>query len=136
MTKSNKVDFHLWLSPDTVKLMKKHKAELGLKTHSMFIEKAIRFYSGYLSSNEKGMYLPETVNDLFKSYFGDFEDKMCNMIFKIAVELAMFLHVYCALNNVTEENINEVHDSVMKEVRSTYGGFSFKNILEFQNSQK
>ena len=58
------------------------------------------------------------------------------MIFKIAVELGMFLHVYCALNDVTEDNLEEVHDAVMKEVRSTYGGFSIDNISKFQNSLK
>jgi hypothetical protein len=57
-------------------------------------------------------------------------------MFKNAVELGMFLHVYCALNDVTEENLEEVHDAVMKEVRSTYGMVSMRNILKFQNSMK
>jgi len=126
----------LWFYPDTIELMRRYKEKEGYKTLSMFAEKAIRFYCGYLSSDEKKAYIPDTINELFESHLGDLDDKISNMIFKNTVELGMLLHVFCALNNVTEENLKELHDAVIKEVKSTYGIVSFKNVLEFQNSQK
>ena len=136
VNKHGKVDFHLWAHPKTLDLVKKYTEEEGLKTQSMFIERAIRFYCGYLATNAGEEYLARTLYDLLDVYIGELEDKLCNMMFKNAVELGMFLHVYCALNDVTEENLEEVHDAVMKEVRSTYGMVSMRNILKFQNSMK
>ena len=132
----NKKKYTLWLSPETMRLAKRYKVDQGLKTQSMFIEKAVRFYCGYITSETRGMYLPEVLEELFDVYVGGLEDKICNMLYKNSVELAMLLHVYCALNDVTEDNLKEVHDAVMKEIKSTYGIVSFKKILEYQNSQK
>ena len=46
----------LWFYPDTIELMRRYKEKEGYKTLSMFAEKAIRFYCGYLSSDEKKIF--------------------------------------------------------------------------------
>ena len=89
-----------------------------------------------MTKQEKDTYLPTIMDNLFECHVGGLEDKMCMMLFKIAVQLAKIFHVICALNNVTEENMDAVHDSVVREVRTTNGYVSFEKILEFQNSQK
>ena len=126
----------VWLNEETMDLIKELKEEEGLKTQSMYVERAIRFYSGYLKSKEKDSYLPTVIDNLFECYVGGLEDKMCCMLFKNTVQLAKIFHVICALNNVSEENLKAVHDSVVKEVKTTNGYVSFEKILEFQNSQK
>ena len=135
-TTSNKEKHSYYLNSETVELIKECQKEEGLKTQSMYVERAIKFYSGYLKAKEKDTYLPTIMDNLFECHVGGLEDKMCMMLFKIAVQLAKILHVICALNNVTEENMDAVHDSVVREVRATNGYVSFEKILEFQNSQK
>ena len=118
------------LNPKTVEQISKLKDDAGFRTRSMFVEEAVKFYCGYLSAEDKSEYLPEVVDDLFNVYMEGLDDKLSNMVFKSAVELTMFLHVFCALNDVTTEDLDAVRDAAVKEVKSTYGIVPFKSFRD------
>ena len=54
----------VWLYPEVKELLTTHMAAANAKSQSDFIEKAIRFYAGYLDCNSENMteYLGETVS--------------------------------------------------------------------------
>lgn len=54
--------FQSWLRPSTIKLMDRLYEDDNCRSKSEFIEKAIRFYAGYLSTQNAREYLPITSN--------------------------------------------------------------------------
>ena len=54
----------VWLYPEVKELLTTHMAAANAMSQSDFIEKAIRFYAGYLDCNSENMteYLGETVS--------------------------------------------------------------------------
>ena len=53
--------FALWISKDTIEKAKKHYKDDNCSSASEFIEKAILFYLGYLSSQENQDYLAQVI---------------------------------------------------------------------------
>ena len=47
--------FQSWLRPSTIKLMDRLYKDDNCKSRSEFIEKAIRFYAGYLSTQQESI---------------------------------------------------------------------------------
>ena len=68
-----KIKFALRISPETQQLVKEMCLRDNCRTQNEFIEKAIRFYAGYISGQEATAYLPPalasvlrgTVQDIF-----------------------------------------------------------------------
>ena len=49
----NKKKFPLWAYPDTLEKVEEHYREDNCRSQSEFIEKAVNFYIGYLTSEDK-----------------------------------------------------------------------------------
>lgn len=59
--------FQSWLRPSTIRLMDRLYEDDNCKSRSEFIEKAVRFYAGYLSTQNAREYLPNVVISTLKS---------------------------------------------------------------------
>ncbi len=55
-------------------------------TKNEFIEKAIRFYSGYLDAESADAYLPRVLADVLEGKLGALGKRMGHLLFKLAVE--------------------------------------------------
>lgn len=132
----DKVDFHLWVYPETIELIQKFYKSEGQKTKSMFIEDAIKFYCGYLDSECKDTYLPRVIQDVINSNMGAMTDRMCNILFKMCVEFGMMFHSFCALFKIQDTNRRKLRDGVVKELKEINGFVSFEKIQDYQNSLK
>ena len=60
-TKESKRKFALWVKESTLDLAKKHYKADNCSSQSEFIEKAILFYTGYLSAEDNRAYLPSVI---------------------------------------------------------------------------
>jgi hypothetical protein len=58
VAEENKKRIPLWLYPETIKKTDELFPKDNCKSRSEFIEKAIHFYSGYITSGENNKYLP------------------------------------------------------------------------------
>ena len=135
-TKQEKQRFTFWTQQKTLDEITEWSERIGSKSKSEFIEDAIQFYIGYLATEESTGFMPEFLNNLINSNIESLEDRLCNVIFKIAVELGMLLHAFCAINDIPEETIKELRDGVIKEVRSLNDITTFKRADRLQNSYK
>lgn len=129
----DKKKFLLWARGKTIKRVEQWYKEDGCKTRSEFIEKAINFYCGYLTSNNAWEYLPEVITSTLRATIESFESRMARMLFKLAVETSMMMHVTAASNEIDEEVINELRGLCVNEVKGLNGRISFGEIVKFQN---
>ena len=86
--------FQLWLKPSTLELADKIYGQDNCASKSEFIEKAIIFYAGYLSSKDNKHYLPGAITSTLKGIVAESDNKTSGLLFKIAVELAILQNLY------------------------------------------
>ncbi|MBR5947104.1 MAG: hypothetical protein IKZ82_00465 [Clostridia bacterium] len=124
--------FQSWLRPSTIELMDKLYEDDNCKSKSEFIEKAIRFYAGFLSTNNAKEYLPNVVISTLKSIVAESGNRQNRMLFKLAVEIAIMQNLIALDQNIDPVSLERLRGDCVKEVKRLNGSFSFEDALEWQ----
>ena len=124
--------FQSWLRPSTIELMDKLYEDDNCKSKSEFIEKAIRFYAGFLSTNNAKEYLPNVVISTLKSIVAESSNRQNRMLFKLAVEIAIMQNLIALDQNIDPISLERLRGDCVKEVKRLNGSFSFEDALEWQ----
>lgn len=128
----DKRKFALWIREETMeKVEKVYRAE-NVKSRSEFIEKAINFYCGYLTANDGKEYFPQVIVSTLQGTLGAFENRMASLLFKMAVELSMSLHVTAANSEIDEKTLAKLRGLCVDEVKRIRGAVSFDDAYKFQ----
>jgi len=128
----NKKKFALWMYPDTLEKVEKIYQQDNCDSRSEFIEKAVNFYIGYLTSEDKNGYLPSVVTSTLKAIVAESDNRTSRMLFKIAVELAVLQNVVAATNEIDEVALSRLHGECAKEVKRLNGSLSFADAIDWQ----
>ena len=78
-----KIKFALRISPETQQLVKEMCPRDNCRTQNEFIERAIRFYAGYVSGQEATAYLPPALASVLRGTVQDTENRICRLLFKL-----------------------------------------------------
>lgn len=128
----NKKKFALWMYPDTLEKVEEIYREDNCGSRSEFIEKAVKFYIGYLTAEKKDGYLPSVVTSTLKAIVAESDNRTSRMLFKIAVELAVLQNVVAATNEIDEATLNRLRGECVKEVKRLNGSLSFDDAVDWQ----
>ena len=134
MSFENKVKFALWAYPETLKNVEVHYKNDNCRSQSEFIEKAIKFYIGYLSEEDNINYLSPMITETVKAQIKGTEQRLARLLFKVAVELGKLSHMTAAVNEVDDETLNSLHAMCVNEVRRINGIIDYEDDAEYQNS--
>ena len=132
----NKQKFALWAYPDTLDEVDKAYEGDNCKSKSEFIEKAIKFYLGYLKQEENVSYLSPRITSSVDAVIHGTEQRINRNLFKIAVELGKLSHTLAAINDVDEDTLQELHQMCLDEVRHINGVINFEKAVRFQNEEE
>ncbi|MBD5104263.1 MAG: hypothetical protein HDT47_05310 [Ruminococcaceae bacterium] len=132
----NKQKFALWTYPDTMEEVDKAYRGDNCKSKSEFIEKAIRFYLGYLKQEDNVNYLSPRITSSVDAVVHGSEQRINRNLFKIAVELGKLSHTIAAVNDVDENIMQELHEMCLDEVRHINGVINFEKAVKFQNEEE
>lgn len=135
MEKEKKIRIPLWIYPSVEEKIQKNYEADNCKSPSEFIEKAILFYCGYLASEEYRQYLPNVLVSTMQGSLDSFEDRMATLLFKIAVELSMMLHVTAAANEIDEDTLMRLRGLCVEEVKRLRGSVRLDDAVRFQNGE-
>ena len=128
----NKKKFALWVYPETLDKVAEIYRTDNCESKSEFIEKAIRFYIGYLTSEDKKGYLPSVVTSTLKSIVAESDNRQNRMIFKLAVEIAIMQNLMASLNEIDPLSMERLRGECVQEVKRLSGGFTFEDALTWQ----
>ena len=128
----NKKKFALWVYPDTLEKMEEIYRSDDCESKSEFIEKAIHFYIGYLTSEDKKGYLPSVVTSTLKSIVAESDNRQNRMLFKLAVEIAIMQNLMASLNEIDPLSLERLRGECVQEVKRLSGGFTFEDALTWQ----
>ena len=122
----------LWFKPSTVNLAEQVYRQESCASKSEYIEKAVLFYSGYLSSNQSQDYLAQIIPTTMKGIVDESSNRMGRLLFKIAVELAVAENVLAAVCDVDRQELKRLRGQCVEEIKRTNGMISFEQALQWQ----
>ena len=102
----------------------------GSRNKSEFVEKAIEFYSGYVTSKNYKEYFPQVVLSTFQGTLDSFEKRMARLLFKIAVEISVNNRITAATVDVTELNLQRLRARCVDDVKHINGSVSFPQAVD------
>jgi len=133
MSEENKTKFALWLSPQVKSLVTDMYERDNCRSRSEFIEKAIRFYAGYMSSAESSEFLSRTLVSSIRGTLDDSENRISRLLFKLAVELSLTMHIVAAGKGIGDIPLAKLRSKCVGDVRKSIGSVDMEKIDEYQN---
>ena len=128
----DKKKFPLWVYPETLDKVGRIYREDNCRSKSEFIEKAIEFYYGYLTSQDKRDYLPSVVTSTLKSIVAESDNRQGRLLFKLAVEVAITQNIIAAAQEIDPLSLDRLRGECVREVKRLNGSFSFEDALDWQ----
>ncbi len=122
----------VWLTDEAWAEVQKHYKEDNCSTLNEYIEKAIRFYSGYLDTDHAESYLPRVLAGMLDGKLGALGDRIGRLLFKLAVDDAMMANLMAAASDVDLDTLKKLRAMCVRKVKETNGQISFEDALKFQ----
>lgn len=124
----------IWLTPSVKdKVETRYRAD-NCNSQSEFIERAIEFYIGYLNTQNAGAFLPEVLSTVLVGTMDNFGQRIGTQLNKMAIEQNMCNHILVEDTDMDERDYQLLRGRSVREVQSTNGRISFKDVLDFQKS--
>ena len=132
MSEQSREKITLWLKPDLLRRMDGWLEEDNCSNRREFIERALRFYMGYLAVEDTSEYLSRALVDTLRGTLADNENRLRTLLFKLCVEVNMMGHTVAAHFRADPVNRRELRAYAVDEVLRTNGKISFDDALELQ----
>lgn len=130
--KDIKRKFPLWIYPSLLAEVDSLYKTANCSSRTEFMEKAIRFYIGYVTSDHTQDYLSQVIPTTMKGIVDESANRMGRLLFKIAVEMAVVENILAAVCDVDEIEVKRLRGQCVKEIKSTNGLLSFEEALRWQ----
>ena len=123
-----------YFQPETIKKIEQGYRGDNCASKTEFIEKAVKFYIGYLNEEDNINYLSPMITETVKAQIKGTEQRLARLLFKVAVELGKLSHMTAAVNEVDDETLDKLHAMCVNEVRRINGIIDYEDAAEYQNS--
>lgn len=132
-----KIKFPLYLFPETMDIVNMLYQHDNCKSKTEFIEKAVRFYCGYLLNKEHTAteFIAPQLAEITEGIVKGSEQKLSRAMFKIAVELGAVTHMLAALNNIEDETLFKLRQMCTDEVKRINGVINFEKAVRYQREE-
>ena len=136
--REEKIKFSNYFSPDVMELVNQLYQQDNCRTKSEFVQKAVRFYCGYLLTQENAAteYLAPQIASVTEGILSGTEHRLSRAMFKIAVELGAVTHLLAAVNDVDDETLYKLRAMCTDEVKRINGTISFESAVCYQRSDE
>ena len=137
-TIANKTRFGVYFFPETLKTVDCLYKSDCCANRSEFVEKAVRFYCGYLLQNKPELveYLAPQIGTITEGIIKGSEQRLSRALFKLAVEVGVQTHVLAAINDIDNSTLFKLRSMVSDEVRRINGIINFENALRYQRNEE
>ena len=107
--------------------------QADVKSRNEFLNQALKFYIGYLTSEKIENYMLSTISSVMHATVKDSENRMARAMFKLAVETSKLSHVIAYSHGVEEEALRKLQVRCVDEVKRINGAVKFEDAYVFQN---
>ncbi len=124
--------FALWIRPSLLEEVDSLYQKDNCASRSEFMEKVLRFYMGYLSSQENQDYLAQVIPSTVKGIVDESSNRMGRLLFKMAVEQAVTSNILAAVCEVDQQKLERLRNQCIQQIRKTNGMISFEEALRWK----
>ncbi|MGI5933634.1 MAG: hypothetical protein ACOX7A_02380 [Lawsonibacter sp.] len=122
--------------PSTLEVVDRAAETANCKSRSEYLERAALFYAGYISGQDATAYLPPALSKVMRGIVRDTENRICRMLFKLAVELDMVMNLLAAAMEIPEARLRELRVRCIENVKKTNGSITMEDAVAYQNGDK
>lgn len=124
--------YNFRIQDDTMVLIQQWYKADNCTTMNEFVEKAIRFYAGYVASAHNPDYFPSIVIATMKSIMRDSENRYNRNLYRIAVEMSMLMNVMAATMDIPKDTLGTLRRECEEEVKRINGTLSLDTAVKWQ----
>ncbi|MDL2293434.1 hypothetical protein LJC60_02240 [Ruminococcaceae bacterium OttesenSCG-928-D13] len=128
-----KVIFSFRTSPETHALVNSLWPRDNCKSQNEFIEKAVRFYTGYLASQDATEYTSKILLSVMKGIVQDSEHRVRQNIFKLATEVALNTRIISTYEGIEDLNLSRMRGQVIHDLKRTNGQIHLEDAVRDSN---
>lgn len=128
----NKQRSAMWLYPETYQKMDRNIEVADCKNRSDFIEKAIDFYVGYLTSQNATTYLSKILLEAIAGTLKENENRQSANLFRLSVEMSMMMNILAAGLEISDEDMRKLRGRCIQEVKRNKGRINMEDAIKYQ----
>lgn len=122
----------VWLPEDVWDQVEAQYRKDNCSTRNEYIEKAVRFYSGYRSVAQDQTYLPEVLGALLEGKLNLLGDRLRKVLFKLAVNDAMLTTLIAWDFEIDQSVVDQLRVQCVKDTKSIHGVIDLEEALKLQ----
>lgn len=111
-----------------LKMVEDHYKDDNCLSRAEYIEKAIEFYTGEIETHRNSQFISTKVASLLRSLIIDSDHRQERILFKLAVEIAMMMHLIARTQNVSQEDLDWLRQKSIEDIKGTNGTLKFDDI--------
>ena len=131
-----KIKFPLYVFPDTMEKVDMLYEIVICRSKTEFMEKAIRFYCGYLLNKESTAteFIAPQLAVITEGIVKGSEQNLSRALFKLAVEVGALTHMVAAINEIDDDTLQKLRIMCVDEVMRINGIINFEKAVRYQRS--
>ena len=106
--------------------------QADVRSRNEFVNRALRFYIGYLTSEKIENYMLTTISSVMHATVKDSENRMARAMYKLAVETSKLSHVIAYSHGVDEQALRKLQAKCAEEVKRINGAVKFEDAYQYQ----
>lgn len=130
MEDKGKVRKGFYIEEDLLEQMDGLLEQADVKSRNEFMNHALKFYIGYLTSEKIENYMLSTISSVMHSTVKDSENRMARAMYRLAAEISKLSHVIAYSHGVNEEELKKLQVKCMDEVKRINGAVRFEDAYE------
>lgn len=130
---NDRTRYNLHLPNEVMSLIQKWYKDDGCTTMNEFVERAIKFYAGYVSNEQNHNYLPNIVLSTMKSIVRESENRHNRNLYRIALEMSMLMNIMAATHHIPEDSLAKLRGDCEEEIRRINGTLSIDTAVRWQS---
>ena len=127
-----KIRFQMRISPETDQKIKAAMPLAHCQSQNEFVEQALIHYCGCLQAEDSANILASELTAALRATVRDSELHTCRLLFKLAVEVDMLMHVLASGMEIDPSILDKLRGRCVQEVKATNGGISFRDAVNYQ----
>ena len=133
---SEKSRYSLWLSNDNIKMADKIYSLDNCKSRSEFVDRAIRFYCGYVETNIAQDYIADVFTQTVFPKLDNMKKVLNKSIYNMALQLSMLSQFEAALCDYEDDDLKKLREKCIVDVKKCQGLINFENIVQYQRGNE
>lgn len=128
--------YSLWLSNENIK-----KADMvypidHCKNRSEFIDRAIRFYCGYVESNIAEDYIADVFVQTLFPKLDNMKKDLVKSVYNMALQLSMLVHFEAASCDYSDKDLKQLRNKCIVDIKKAQGVIDFEKAIHYQRGDE